>query len=147
MGSTAQDPSGDAILAPGEPERAEQDARRLLGLEAGGAILLGAVVLGAARPVGRQVRLPAWLVRMASLGAVGWGAGVGVASLAEDWQAPTRRVVVGNAGTAAVLTGLALVRGRLAGRVGAATLAAGLGGLAYRQARSLAEGQGPVVAG
>ena len=140
-------PAGAAAPAgPVEPSEPERRARRLLGSEALGSVALGVVVLGAARPVGRAVGLPAWIVRLAALGSVGWGTGVGVAALAEDWPGVTRQVVLVNGGIAAALAGHAVARGRLVGRLGVAGLAAAVGGLAYQQARAMADEQGPVVA-
>lgn len=133
---------------PNLPDPADQEpvARRLLGSDAAFCLGLGTAIAATARPVGRSVELPGWLVGIAGLATAAWGLGVGVASVAEDWQAPTRVVAGTNVLTSAGLLGLAATRGRPAGRIATVAAAGCVAGFGYRQVRALVAAQGPVVA-
>lgn len=130
---------------PGEHELApEVLARRSLGLDAAFCTAVGSVAVVAAGPVGRAVALPAPVVRTAGVAAIGWGGVVGLWSVAEDWQPPTRRVLGANAlgaaalvGHAAALVGHAAVKGTRGGRVGVLVLAAAVTGFAGSQLKAL----------
>ncbi|CAN5296336.1 hypothetical protein BH23ACT9_BH23ACT9_03850 [soil metagenome] len=123
---------------PGEHELApEVLARRSLGLDAAFCTAVGSFAVVAAGPVGRAVALPAPVVRTAGVAAIGWGGVVGLWSVAEDWQPPTRRVLGANALGAAALVGHAAVKGTRGGRVGVLVLAAAVTGFAGSQLKAL----------
>lgn len=115
-------------------------------MDAGFCVAAGLATAAAARPVGRAVRLPAPVVALTGVATAGWGMGVGVGAVAEDWMPPTRHAAVVNMLTAAGLVGLAAARGSLAGRLGTLAAAGAVGAFAYGQVRALVEERGPVIA-
>ncbi len=113
-------------------------ARRALGLNAAGVGLAGtaAVVLGGR--IGRSIDLSGALTRLAGLGALGLAGALGVWSVSEEWQPPTRRALAVNTVGAAAVVGHVLGRQpSAAGRVGLAVTAVGALGLAAAQAKAL----------
>ncbi|WP_370324310.1 hypothetical protein [Euzebya sp.] len=128
-----------------EVAAAEALARRALGLDAVWctAVGVGAVVGGGS--IGRAVDLPAGVVRLAGAATLGWAAAVGVWSVAEGWEAGTRRVAAANGAAVVALLGHAAVRGTRSGRVGIALVAGQAAGFAAAQVRALvvAGGAGP----
>jgi hypothetical protein len=120
---------------------AEALGRRALGLDAAWCTAVGAVALVAGGPVGRAVDVPGWLVRAGALGVVGWGSALGVWSVAEAWEPPTRRALAANVAGTAALVGHAAVKGRPAGRIAVLLLAGQAAGFAYAQARALVAAQ------
>lgn len=126
--------------------RHEEATRRLLGLNAGSYVLLGAGLVLAGRPIGRHMRLRVQFVRTVGTLAGALGVGVGVSSVAEDWVAVTRRVAVVNVVAAAALIGTAAWRGRSPARLTTLAVAAPLAALAYAQGRELVAHQGAVIA-
>ncbi|HUG86582.1 MAG TPA: hypothetical protein VMM13_18585 [Euzebya sp.] len=118
----------------GDPEAV---ARRSLGLDALFCAIVGGLALVGGRRIARSVALPPWVVRTAGMGTLSWAGAVGWWSVAEEWQAPTRRVLVANTAGAAALLGHSATRGTPAGRTGVAGLAAAVAGVAGVQRRAL----------
>lgn len=112
-------------------------ARRALRLDAMFCVLVGGTALVAARPIAVAVALPSGAVRAAAAGTLGWAGAVGLWSVAEEWQPPTRRVLGTNTAVAAALVGNAVVKGTPAGRIGLLGLAAAMAGLGAAQLKAL----------
>lgn len=126
---------------PGDPAADVPDpealARRSLGLDAAFCLAVGAAAAVAAGPIAGAVGVSSGLVRVAGVVTVGWAGVVGLWSVAEEWQPPTRRVLGVNALAAAALLGHAAARGTPRGRVGVAGLAAAVAGFGAVQLKAL----------